>query len=104
VPHSDKAQQLSIQNTSTPHAGTDVTPVPGASTSDSAGDAQLVMPQPADTAACKAGRDRLFKYMHADSLYSVDDKGNKVPLAPADKAKALDEARNYVKQACGGGS
>src|SRR5579871_1693806 len=48
VPHSDKAQQLGIQNTAAPHAGTDVAPAPGASTNPAANDAALVMPQPSD--------------------------------------------------------
>lgn len=99
-PHSDKAQQLTIPNTGTlpnPDA-----PPPAAAPSPQ-DDAKLVQPQPADSPACKAGRDRLFKYLHADSLYQVDDKGNKQPLSAADKAKALDEARAYVNQACNGG-
>jgi hypothetical protein len=103
-PHGDQAQQLGIQNTATPNAGTAVTPVPATSTATAAADAQLVLPQAADSPTCKAGRDRLFKYLHADSLYSVDDKGNKVPLPTDQKQKALDEARAYVTQACGGGS
>ena len=105
-PHSDNAQQLSIQNQASnpvPPAST----APGASTTAAAAqyksDAELVAPQPADSPACKAGRDRLFKYLHANSLYSLDDKGNKVPLSAEDKKKALDDARNYVNQACNGG-
>lgn len=104
VPHTDNDKQLPIQNTATPHAGTDVTPVPGASTSPAAGDAVLVQPKQDDSPECKAGRDRLFKYLHADKLYSVDDKGNKVTLSADDMKKALDDARAYVKQACGGGA
>ena len=104
VPHSDKAQQLGIQNTATPHAGTDVTPIPGASDNTDASDAKLMQPQPADSPECKAGRDRLFKYLHADKLYSTDSNGVKTTLSDADKKQALDDARNYVKQACGSGT
>ena len=103
-PHSDSAKQLPIQNTATPHAGTDVTPVPGASTSPAANDSALVQPKQDDSPECKAGRDRLFKYLHADKLYSVDAQGNKVTLSSDDMKKALDDARAYVKQACGGGA
>ncbi len=104
VPHSDKAQQLSIQNNSAPNAGTAVTAAPGAATNPAANDAALMIPQAADTPECKAGRDRLSQYLHADNLYSVDDKGNHVPLTADDKKKAMDVARAYVKQVCGGGS
>jgi hypothetical protein len=103
-PHGDKAQQLAIQNSATPHAGTDVTPVPGASTNSAANDAALLQPQPADTLQCKASRDRLSQYLHADTLYSQDDKGNKTPLSDTDRQKALDAARASVKQTCGGGA
>ncbi len=104
VPHSDKAQPIGIQNTATPHAGTGVTPIPGASTDPAANDASLVQPQAADSPECKAGRDRLFKYLHADKLYTTDALGNKTTLSDADKQQALQQARDYVKQACGGGA
>ena len=101
-PHGDKAQQLAIQNqgnSASPPAST----APGAAPATPQNDALLVQPQATDSPACKSGRDRLFKYLHADSLYSKDDKGNKIPLSAADKKKALDEARAYVTQACSGG-
>lgn len=104
VPHGDKPQQLSIQNTATPHAGTDVTPVPSTATTVYASDAQLLLPKPDDTPECKAGRNRLFQYLHAGKLYSTDNKGNKTTLSDADMKKAQDDARAYVKQACGGGA
>ncbi len=107
-PHSDKAQQLNIQNNGTlPNASTKPLP-PAAAGQAPAGaaadDATLLQPQPGDSPACKAGRDRLFKYLHADSLYQLDDKGNKQPLSADAKKQALDEARSYVTQACGGGA
>jgi len=100
VPHSDKAQPLGIQNTATPHAGTDVTPA--ASTAPS--DAALIASKPTDPPACKFGRDRLAKYLQADKLYSTDDKGKQVALSDAAKQKAVDDAREYVKQTCGSGT
>jgi hypothetical protein len=99
-PHSDKAQQLGIQNTATPHAGTAVTPA--ASTAPT--DAALTTSKPMDPPACKFGRDRLSKYLQADKLYSTDDKGKPVALSDADKQKAMDDAREYIKQTCGGGT
>ena len=102
-PHGDNAKALNI-TTSTPATASTAAPT-GATAAAAAyvGDADLTHAQPADSPACAAGRDRLFKYLHADTLYSLDDKGNKVSMSAADKAKALDEARNYVRQACGTG-
>ena len=100
-PHGDKAQQLAIQNqgnSSSPPAST----APGAAGAPQ-NDALLVQPQATDSPACKVGRDQLFKYLHADSLYTKDDKGNKVPLSADDKKKALDQQRAYVTQVCNGG-
>ena len=102
-PHSDNAKALNI-STSTPATATK--PAPTGATAAAAAyvdDATLTHAQPADSPACAAGRDRLFKYLHADSLYSVDDKGQKIPMSKADRDKALDEARDYVRQACGPG-
>jgi hypothetical protein len=104
VPHSDKAQQLSIQNSAAPHAGTNVTTVPGASTNAAADDTKLVLPQSNDSPECKAARDILFKYMHADRLYKADDQGKKVSLSANEKQKAMEDARAYVKQTCVGGA
>lgn len=101
-PHGDKAQQLAIQNPSSSPSPTTAT-APVNANQQYQSDAQLVQPQATDSQACKAGRDRLFKYLHADSLYSLDDKGNKVPLPDDQKKKALDEARAYATQACNGG-
>jgi len=103
-PHGDKPQQLAIQNQGN-NPSPPATTAAGAPTANQQyqSDAQLVQPQSTDSPACKAGRDRLFKYLHADSLYSLDDKGNKVPLPADQKQKALDEARAYASQACNGG-
>ena len=102
-PHSDNAKALNI-TTSTPATATTRAPT-GATAAAKAyvDDATLIHPQPADSPACAAGRDRLFKYLHADTLYSVDDKGNKVSMSKADHDKALDEARDYVRNACSPG-
>lgn len=108
-PHGDGAQQTKIINSgnSLPNVSTAPLPVAatGAGAAGASDDATLVAPQPADSPACKAGRDRLSQYLHADRLYQIDDKGQKVVLSSQDKAKALDDARNYVRQACspGGG-
>ena len=107
-PHGDSAKQTNIINSGNSLPNPSTAPVPAGATGASpsaAADATLVQPNPADSPACKAGRDRLFKYLHADTLYQLDDKGQKTPLSKQDQAKALDEARNYVRQACspGGG-
>jgi hypothetical protein len=101
-PQGDKVKQLPIENTSAPHAGTSVTPAPAPSTTPS--DAVLTTPTPTDPPACKAGRDRLSRYLHAGKLYSKDAKGNNVILSDADQIKAVDDAREYVKQTCGSGT
>lgn len=109
-PHGDASKQTSIVNTGNSLPNPSTAPLPASATGagaagSAANDATLVQPQPSDSPACKAGRDRLFKYLHADSLYQLDDRGQKTPLSKQDQAKALDEARNYVRQACspGGG-
>lgn len=104
VPHDNNAKPIDIVNTgSLPSPST--APAPASATNTAAADNSLVMPTPADSPACKAGRDRLFKYLHADSLYQVDSSGQKQKLSVEDMQKALDEARDYVRQACspGGG-
>jgi len=104
VPHDSNAKPIDIVNSSTlPNPGTAA--APATATNAAAADSGLVMPTPADSPACKAGRDRLFKYLHADSLYQVDSTGQKQKLSVQDMQKALDEARDYVRQACspGGG-
>lgn len=101
-PHGDKAQQLAIQNqgnSASPPAGT----AAGAAGAKFQNDALLVQPQATDSPACKVGRDQLFKYLHADNLFTKDDKGNKVSLSAEDKKKALDQQRAYVTQVCSGG-
>jgi hypothetical protein len=100
VPHSDDAKPLNIVNTgSLPNPST--APLPA--NAGASADATLVMPTPADSPACKAGRDRLFKYLHADTLYQMDAKGQKQQMSKEDQDKALNEARDYVRQACAPG-
>lgn len=104
VPHDSNAKPIGIVNSSTlPNPSTAA--APSSATNTAAADATLVMPTPADSPACKAGRDRLFKYLHADSLYQMDSNGQKQQLSVQDMQKALDDAREYVRQACspGGG-
>jgi hypothetical protein len=106
VPHSDDAKQLSIVNTGTlPNAST----APAAATATTAAsspatDLSLVTPTQTDSTACKAGRDRLLKYLQADHLYVQDDKGQKKQLSKDDQNQALNEARDYVRQACSPGA
>jgi hypothetical protein len=103
VPHGDKAQQLAIPNTAMPNAGTAVTPAASASTAEQK-DTALMQPKASDSADCREARERLFKFLHSDNLYQLDANGNKLPLPPADKQKAVDDARDHVKQVCGGGT
>ena len=103
VPHSDDAKQLNIVNTGTlPNAST--APAAASAGGSPAADVSLVTPTQADSPACKAGRDRLFKYLHADHLYVLDDKGQKQQMSKDDQDKALSEARDYVRQACAPGA
>ena len=105
-PHGDKAQALAIQNQGN-NLSPPATTAPGAATAAASQraqqDAQLVQPQSTDSPSCKAGRERLGKYLQADNLYKLDDKGNQVALSADDKEKALDDARAYVTQNCRGG-
>lgn len=104
VPHDSNAKPIGIVNTAnTPTPSTAA--APASATSTSAADDALVMPTPADSPACKAGRNRLFQYLHADSLYQIDSKGRKEKLSKQEMQKALEGAREYVRQACspGGG-
>ena len=104
VPHSDSAKPLDIVNKGTlPNAST-APAAASAGDSTANADASLVMPAQTDSPACKAGRDRLFKYLHADHLYVLDDKGQKQQMSKEDQDKALNEARDYVRQACSPGA
>ena len=106
-PHSDNAQPLNIQNKgSLPNLST----APGAASANGAAaavdDATLTQPTAGDSSLCKSARDTLSKYLRAGQLYQVNSKGEQQALSAAEQQKVLDEARNYVKQACnpGGGS
>jgi len=104
VPHDSNAKPIDIVNTGTlPSASTAA--APSSATDRAAADTALVMPTPADSLDCKAARDRLFKYLHADSLYQTDAGGHRQKLSAEDMQKALDDTRNYVRQVCspGGG-
>ena len=102
VPHDSDAKPIGIVNKgSLPAPGT--APAAASATGASSADTTLVTPTPADSPACKAGRDRLFKYLHADSLYQVDSNGQKQKLSASEMQKALDESRDYVREACGPG-
>jgi hypothetical protein len=104
-PHGDKPQQLAIPNqgAASPPATTAPGAASAAASQQAQQDAQLVQAQSTDSPTCKAGRDRLAKYLQADNLYKLDDKGAQVPLSADDKQKALADARAYVTRNCGGG-
>ena len=107
VPHSSTAAPISIVNRGDlPNAST----APAAATAaggDGAysvpSDATLVAPTDADSPDCKAGRQQLFKYLHSEHLYTLDEKGQKQEISAADQAKVVTQARNYVNQVCGHG-
>jgi len=102
-PHGSDSKPISVVNTGNGLPNPSTAPAAASASGKASADASLVMPQPADSPACKAGRDRLFRYLHADSLYQVDSSGQKQKLSVEDMQKALDEARDYVQQACGPG-
>lgn len=104
-PHGDESKTINVVNTGNSLPGASTAAAPVSATAAAAADAALVMPTPADSLACKAGRDRLFRYMHADSLYKIDSDGQKQQLSVQDMQKTLDQAREYVRQVCtpGGG-
>jgi|GEM_PF-5242585 len=110
VPHSTTAQAISIANhgtlpnsTTAPAAATTPAPAAGTGAGLSSDDLALTTPTPGDSTACKMGRERLSKYLHADTLYSEDAQGKRQTLSDTDRQKALDDARSYVKQNCGSG-
>ncbi|HLW75272.1 MAG TPA: DUF4124 domain-containing protein [Gammaproteobacteria bacterium] len=103
-PHSDSAQPINIVNKGTlPAAST----APAASSANGPGsaaaDATLTQPTSTDSSLCKSARETLSKYLHAGQLYQVNNKGEQQSLSATEQQKVLDDARNYVKQACGPG-
>ena len=104
VPHSSTAAPISIVNRGDlPNASTApaaATAAGGDSASPAPDDATLMAPTDADSPDCKAGREQLFKYLHSEHLYTLDEKGEKQEISAADQAKVVAQARNYVKQVC----
>ena len=104
VPRDGAAKPIGIVNTAnTPTSSTTAAPVNA--TNAAAADSTLLTSTPADSPACKIGRDRLYQYLHANSLYKMDSHGQKQKLSAQEVQKAEDDAREYVRQACspGGG-
>lgn len=103
-PHSSDAKQLDIVNKGTlPSASTAPFSASAAAPSSATDDAALVVPTAKDSDACKKGRERLFQYLHADTLYQLDSKGNKQPLSKQQQEQAVTQARAYVQQTCSQG-
>jgi hypothetical protein len=101
-PHSDDAKQIKIINSGNALPGASTAPLPttAAAPASATDDAALVIPTQNDSDACKQGRERLFQYLHADTLYQLDAKGDKQALSKDQQAQAVTQARNYVRQAC----
>ncbi len=108
-PHSDAAKPIGIVNTGNSLPNPSTAPFPASATGPGAAagadDGTLVQVTPGDSRACRANRDRLSKYLQAGDFYRLDDKGQKVLLSAEEKAQALEDARNAVRQMCkpGGG-
>jgi Domain of unknown function (DUF4124) len=103
-PHSDNAQPTNIVNKGTlPNAST----APGAASANGPGaavdDTKLTQPTSTDSSLCKSARETLSKYLRSGQLYQVDNKGEQQPLSAAEQQKVIDDARGFVKQACGPG-
>ena len=100
-PQGDAAQQLSAVNKGqgVPAGGT-AAPAATAAPSDSS---SLTQAGPNDSAACKAAKDTLAKYLAADYLYTLDAKGQKQKMPKEDQDKTIADAKAKVAQACNGG-
>ena len=100
-PQSDAAQQLSTVNKGqgVPAGGT-AAPAATAAPSDSS---SLTQAGPNDSAACKAAKDTLAKYLGADYLYTLDAGGQKQKMSKDDQDKTIASAKDSVAKACNGG-
>lgn len=101
APQGDAAQQLNTVNKGQA-IGPSATGAPAASTAP-ADDSALSQPGPNDSAACKAAKDTLAKYLAADYLYTLDAKGQKQKMPKEDQDKTIADAKAKVAQACNGG-
>jgi hypothetical protein len=100
-PQGDAAQQLSAVNKGQgiPAGGT-VAPAATAAPSDGTA---LTQAGPNDSAACKAAKDTLAKYLGADYLYTLDASGQKQKMSKEDQDKTIASAKDSVAKACSGG-
>src|SRR5579863_3802872 len=101
APQSDAAQQLNTVNKGAA-IGSSTSAAPAASTAPADANA-LTQPGPNDSAACKAAKDTLAKYLAADYLYTLDANGQKQKMPKEDQDKTIATAKANVTQACGGG-
>jgi Domain of unknown function (DUF4124) len=94
VPQNPNARPTDIVNTAADQA-------PAAGSAPSASSANRV-PQisPDDSPACKSAKQALGKYLTAEALYTVDDKGNKKLLSKDKQAELIQQARNQMTVAC----
>ena len=95
VPPSATAAPTSIVNTAD-------TGAPAASSAPSAASqaAALTTITPDDSAACKAARETLAKYLSASYLYTLGKDGKQQKLDPEQQAATVAQAKNAVNQAC----
>jgi hypothetical protein len=97
LPHGDDAQQLKIVN-----KASGVSPAAGAPpvVTGAAADKALTTTTATDSAACKAARDTLNKYLGADYLYTLDAKGQKQKMPKEQQDQTIAQAKASVAQAC----
>lgn len=95
VPPSATLAPTSIVNTAD-------TGAPAASSVPSAASqaAALTTITPDDSAACKAARETLAKYLSASYLYTLGKDGKQQKLDPEQQAATVAQAKNAVTQAC----
>ena len=94
IPQNPKAQPTDIINTAgnqAPSSGS----VPSASSAN-----QVPQISPDDSPACKSAKQALGKYLTAEALYTVDDKGNKTLLSKGKQAELIQQTRNQMLVAC----
>lgn len=95
VPHNANAKPINVVNSAKGMA-------PAASTTASAATADDAIPtiSPKDSAACKAAKQRLARYMSADVLYTKMPDGKQKKLDKQEKSNILKMARNNMTVTC----
>ena len=99
-PQGDQAQQIDVVNKGqgipAASGATSATPASANPSSDSS----LTQAMPADSAACKAAREKLAQYLNADYLYTLGDKGDKQKMSKEDQDKTIAQAKDNVTKTC----